>query len=118
MGLDVSHNAWGGAYSRFNRFRHTLAKAAGIKWPDDSSDGMIYFPGNYKDTNPGLYNFFCHSDCDGDIPVSLLPFLADELQALLPKIQMSDTEDCYQRAEQFIAGCRSAIEVGEPLEFG
>ncbi len=41
MGLDCSHNCWHGAYSAFNRWRHGLAKAAGI--PLDLMDG--YFDG-------------------------------------------------------------------------
>lgn len=37
MGLDVSHDCWHGAYSAFHRWRHGVAKAAGI--PLDLMEG-------------------------------------------------------------------------------
>lgn len=37
MGLDVSHGCWHGSYSAFNRWRHGIARAAGI--PLDLMEG-------------------------------------------------------------------------------
>ena len=33
MGLDISHDAWHGAYSAFNRFRQKVAQAMGGSYP-------------------------------------------------------------------------------------
>lgn len=114
MGLDVSHDAWSGAYSRFNRFRVAVGKAAGVDYPEGIGDDIISFPIDYKDTNPGLYEFFCHSDCDGEISPDLCRQLANEMEAILPLIR---GEDFPERAVQFILGCRDAAEANEPLEF-
>lgn len=131
MGLDCSHDAFSGAYSAFNRFRKTVAKAAGggsISPHDDKSldDNMWYWGKGYnRETHPGLYEFFMHSDCDGDISPEMCVRVADELEALLPKIDQFgfggghiDRDGGFGAVtRRFIAGCRAAAAAGEALEF-
>lgn len=115
MGLDTSHGAWSGAYSRFNRFRVAIGKAAGVKFPESFEDSFIEMPQDYQKTNPGLYEFFTHSDCDGEISPELCGKLANEMERILDRI--ADPE-WRERAQQWIAGCRCAAQRGEDLEFG
>lgn len=83
MGLDVSHDAWHGAYSAFTRWRHEIA-------PEDCAR------------------------------------LADRLEGLLAALEASPAPGLghIERAggfvgapRTFIAGCRAAAALGEPLEF-
>ena len=78
MGLDVSHDAFSGAYSSFNRFRQAIAKAMGGSYPphekETDDDGkpldrdMWYWGSGFsRATHPGLYCLLSHSDCDGEI---------------------------------------------------
>jgi len=131
MGLDISHDAFCGAYSAFNRFRQAALKAFGGSWPPHDNESLE--PGRWywessKEENPGLYEFFCHSDCDGEIEPELCGKLADELELLLPKIE--ELEGMFpagghiernggyaQVTKDFIAGCREAHSLNEPLEF-
>lgn len=149
MGLDCSHDAFHGAYSAFNRFRKAVAEAVGGSYPphfaksqltgeyvrdrygslvfDDTLDAtMWYWDDEYSaETNPGLYEFLCHSDCDGEISPEMCVKVADELEALLPILdEMESTgghldkfETMGNVARQFIAGCRAAADNNEPLEF-
>lgn len=149
MGLDCSHDAFHGAYSAFNRFRQAVSRAAGGSYPphylytasgeiavgangllvrDESMDeGRFYVADEMtQQTHPGLWEFFAHSDCDGDITPDLCGKLADEMEALLPKLEaQGDGGGHIARdggfgsvARRFIAGCRAAATSGEPLEFG
>jgi hypothetical protein len=83
MGLDISHDAFSGAYSTFGRFRREIARVVGVKFPphnDPELDNVfIYFPEGFEDRAPGLFEFFCHSDCDGEIGPDTAAKLADEL---------------------------------------
>lgn len=137
MGLDVSHDAFSGAYSSFNRFRQAVAKAMGGSFPPHEKDvhedgtklepGMWYWGEGYThDTHPGLSVFLMHSDCDGEISSEDCSKLANELEALLPKLDaMGIGSGHIERgggygavARQFIAGCKYAAESCEPLVFG
>ena len=110
MGLDVSHDAFHGAYSAFNRFRQFICAVMGegnsfpphfvfteegdlerdddgrVKYVEGFSEDYFYivledYP---RESNPGLYAFLEHSDWDGDISPEMCIKVADELEALLP----------------------------------
>ncbi len=123
MGLDVSHDAFSGAYSAFSRFRHALAQATGGEY---GMELWRFGPGYSNKTHPGLYAFFCHSDCDGEIEPELAGKLADEMEALLPHMDKLgsggghiDRDGGFGNVTRmFIAGCRRAAEANEPLLFG
>lgn len=120
MGLDISHDAWRGAYSAFALWRETLAQVADL--PPLSLMEGFYSPDNYR--NP-FYCFGCHklsdgyavesiikslpikwdslkpdvlfvlldhSDCDGEIEVQFLKPLADRLEELLPALEEIDKD--------------------------
>lgn len=113
MGLDVSHDAWSGAYSRFHRFRVALAQAAGCGFaphPLLPEEGLVW---RVSPKEP-LYPLLNHSDCDGEIEVEDLLPLAARLRELAPHI---DPEDFAERAIQFAEGCEAAAAANEPLEF-
>lgn len=110
MGLDCSHDAFSGAYSAFNRFRQTVARAMGGSFPphyvygpdnkpipdgeyslkrDTSKNEEAWYwgEGYGHETHPGLAEFMRHSDCDGEILPEMCAKVADELEALLPDIE-------------------------------
>lgn len=147
MGLDCSHDAFHGAYSAFNRLRQEVCYVTGGSFPphwvrnedgslkrdchqlliyDQTLDGkMIYF-GDELDDKSGMYCFLCHSDCDGEISPEMCVKVADDLEAILPKIEaLADQggghiQYCGGFAEvlkKFIAGCRLAAHNNEPLLF-
>lgn len=113
MGLYCSHGAWSGAYSRFNRFRVAVGKACGVRYPESGEDDMIYFPEDFKDNYPGLYAFFCHSDCDGVIDSKTCALLGRELLELTHVVSMDWRVD----VDRFALGCLKASKRNEPLEF-
>ena len=126
MGLDVSHDAFSGAYSAFSRFRMAICLATGGAIASKSPETRWTFgPGFSPETHPGLFEFLCHSDCDGQISTELAAACADEMEALLPILdEMRDAFGHIARdggygavAKRWIAGCRLAAEKGEPLEF-
>ena len=146
MGLDTSHDAFHGAYSAFNRFRMAVAKAIGGSFPPHDEEflakdggvdthGEPYKPewwywgeGYSRETHPGLYEFFMHSDCDGEIPPEKCRQVADELEVLLPEIaKLDDSQWNWGHVfhqggfsgvtRKFIDGCRGAADAGEPLTF-
>ena len=112
MGLDCSHDAFHGAYSAFNRLRQEVCRAAG---------------GEYNiESNPGLFEFLNHSDCDGEISPEMCKLVADELEELMPKFKESlppsgghiALQEGYVNVlRKFIEGCRAAYAAGEPLIF-
>ena len=131
MGLDCSHDAFHGAYSAFNRFRQAVAKAMGGSYPpheDKTLDENLWYWGDgfTRSTHPGLYVFFMHSDCDGEISPDDCEKVANELEALLPEIEKFGSGGGHlERAgglrrvtEKFIAGCREARAANDPLTFG
>lgn len=149
MGLDTTHDAFHGAYSAFNRFRQEVARAIGGSFPphwkygDDGellrdSDGMavydkekngdfFYWGDGYgAETHPGLFEFFKHSDCDGEISPEMCTKIADDLEGVLPKVETLGSKSGGHIAasggyvevmRKFIAGCRAAADEGVPLEF-
>jgi len=153
MGLDTTHNAFHGAYSAFNRFRQCVAEAIGGSFPDHYEYGLGGAPipvvrngkfgpyrrkpgmeehrwywgeGYSKETHPGLYEFFMHEDCDGEISPEMCVKVADELEALLPAIEalgwnafghIARDGGFVAVTQRFIDGCRAAAAEGEPLDF-
>jgi hypothetical protein len=135
MGLDINHDAFSGAYSAFNRFRQFVLKSIGGSYPPHEDrtldenfwywEDSIYNPETYR----GLYEFFTHSDCDGEINPEMCKLVADELEYILPKIEeLSQTEEANGHilrnggyiavTKQFINGCRLAYKNNKPLIFG
>lgn len=127
MGLDCSHGAFNGAYSRFNRFRTAVVQATGGTWPTDlQPDSWWWFGDGYTDvTHPGLYAFLVHSDCEGSLSAKECRQIAEEMEALLPKIDTlpqslpgDRATDYGEMARTFIAGCRDAATKRQKLRFG
>lgn len=125
MGLDISHDAWHGAYSSFTRWRHGLAKAAGyqvlhVDWGHLPPD---VFSGDWGDTQPDdpLLYLIAHSDCDGVLSPDAASRLADRLEELLPNLpveaDLGHIGDWREKTQKFIDGCRLASTTGEQLEF-
>jgi hypothetical protein len=114
MGLDISHDAWHGAYSAFDRWRTTLAEIVGIPlnlmeghhgyiktltdainvidvkpmdtvYRDIILDYAKLIPISWDILKPDvLHVLIHHSDCDGIIEVEHLESLAKRLEELLP----------------------------------
>ena len=134
MGLDISHDAFHGAYSAFNGFRQKIAKAIGGSYPPHTNketfpdDNLWYVPDSYsEETHPSLWLFLNHSDCDGEISWLDAAGVANALEQLLPDItKLEDgTHNHIQREggyaaviKKFINGCRLAFRLKEPLTFG
>ena len=91
MGLDCSHDAFSGAYSAFNRFRQAISKVTGGSFPphkDESlDDTQIYWDEDFPKTNPGLKVFLMHSDCDGSLTYKECRLIANEMEAILDKLE-------------------------------
>ena len=131
MGLDVSHGAFSAPYSTFNTLRQIVCEAAGGSYPphkdsrikaEDRNYWFIYDDAFSEKSNPGLFIFFKHSDCDGDISPADCLLVAEELTLLLPKIneiceRSSVSPRFVELTKTFIAGCREANNLNEPLEF-
>ena len=123
MGLDITHNAFHGSYSSFNRLRKDIAEVWGGSYPPHSDPKLdnryVYFPEN-MDEQSGMAIFMGHSDCDGEISSSDCKKVADELEEILPKLKHLDNglRSSYSILEQFINGCRLAHSNNETLEFG
>ena len=148
MGLDISHDAFSGAYRAFNRFRQMVCFVLGGSFPphwqynedftlkkdargdirrrEDLDPNQVYF-GDDLDETSGMYCFLMHSDCDGEISPEMCIKVADDLEALMPKIEAIDNGGSGHIAarggyvgvtRKFIDGCRAAAAKGEPLIFG
>ncbi len=148
MGLDCSHDAFHGAYGAFNRLRQLVCFVTGGSFPphykrnadgsliyskgsqiailDDSLDPNLIYFGKDLPADSGLSIFLSHSDCDGDISPTMCSRVADELEALLPKISSIDSGGSGHILSQggytavltkFIAGCREAASKNESLLF-
>lgn len=148
MGLDITHDAWHGAYGAFSRWRDALAEAAGYETAKLVEHEEL--PGKYGratvlidwghieeknyygewdqipcgSTGPDpLLLLIAHSDCDGHLEPEHCGLLAERLTELLPLIP-EDADggghlgNVRAKTEQFIAGCRAAVDAGERLEFG
>lgn len=134
MGLDVSHGAFSGACSAFNRLRQFVLKSVGGSYPPHTNanldDNFWYWEsdfGNIENYN-GLCEFLNHSDCDGTISPDMCKAVSDELEAIMPNMELlAKTEKCNGHIlrdggyinviKQFIQGCKSAYESGEELIF-
>lgn len=133
MGLVISHDAFEGAYSAFNRLRQFILLGTGGSYPphkDDSLDSERWYFGNgfTNDSNPALYEFMCHSDCDGEIIPEVARKLAAELEELLPELEkiaegleaaghIQGQGGYLKVTQRLIKGCKRAFELNEPLEF-
>ena len=122
MGLDVSHDAWHGAYSSFMRFREKLAKIAGFpplqKMKGFTSDNPISW---WKYRKDPLTKLLYHSDCNGYIHRKALPPLAERLEGLASNnLDENLGGHCLSwkdAALQFADGCRKAARNGKHLYF-
>jgi hypothetical protein len=117
MGLDISHDAWSGAYSAFSRWRDKLAEVVAIPlplmqghyghlFPLDNIANDPTVPVWSKDALMGYHNLLPiswdilkpdvlhillhHSDCDGTIEAEHLIPLADRLAEILPLLPDGD----------------------------
>jgi hypothetical protein len=149
MGLDISHDAFSGAYSAFNRLRAEVCRAIGGSWPPHfkygvdgrailNGDGMPttdesldpeswYCDEEYtREAWPGLYEFLCHSDCDGEIEPDMCVKVADDLERIIPLVEaLGSTAFGHIEAQggyvevlrKLVVGCRLAAEQNEPLLF-
>jgi hypothetical protein len=115
MDLDTTHNAFHGSYERFNMFRQAVYSAAGGSYPphqDKSLSPDLWYIENGELDRPGLWYFLNHSVCDGEISPEMCVQVADDLEELTYKIRELFEIDLWQ----FIAGCRKAALLGQPLE--
>lgn len=125
MGLLVSHGAFNGSYTAFDRFRDAICQAIGGKWAKEHGDPWYWGEGYSKESHPGLHAFLCHSDCDGELTALECALLADELEAILPELDKLgmgaghiERDGGYAAiANRFIEACRLAHKQGESLVF-
>lgn len=107
-----------------------VARVLGGSYPphdDKSLNSELWYWGDEfgKDTHPGLYVFFMHSDCDGEISPENCERIANEMEPLLPKLDamgmgaghIASRGGYGEVCRKFIAGCREAARSNEPLEF-
>lgn len=130
MGLDTTHEAWHGPYSRFNRWRNELARVAGytivpagggLDHPDIAWDEITLanIQGDWtKGVEPAdaLVYLIAHSDCDGEIRPEQAAKLAPRLEELLLLLPEGD-EDWRPHTRRFIDGLLSAVAEGVAVEF-
>lgn len=117
MGLNVSHNAWQGAYSNFNRFRSLIAKELGHSLEAfDGFGGYLKMETVLKDEP--LVILLDHSDCDGYIKWQDCPALANRLREI-EKVKPYNDETIWfkEKLLQFAEGCEKAYSLKEDLEF-
>jgi hypothetical protein len=107
-----------------------VARVTGGSFPpheDADLKAMDWYWGDgySEETHPGLFVFFMHSDCDGEIAPEKCVQVADELEALLPAVEAEgqgaghiESAGGYGAVlERFIKGCRMAAAANVPLEF-
>lgn len=137
MGLDISHDAWHGAYGAFTRWRHQIAETAGywvasVNYDDGSKMDCVmldwghlppgHLMGEWPETPADpLVVLFTHQDCEGVIHPTQAGPLADRLEELLPLLPEGDgpghVRNWRDTTQKFIDGCRAAVAAGEPLDF-
>lgn len=137
MGLDVTHDAWHGAYSAFNRFRAAVCAAAGGSWPPHPHGAELegepltdqnrwYVPDSVtREAWPGLYAFLCSGDCEGSFPPEVCLQMAADLERLLPALDAMGADWGHLgraggpggAARTYIEGCRLAASLGEELGY-
>lgn len=136
MGLDVSHDCFSGAYSAFNRFRQSVARACGGSFPPHEpgatdEDGTPFDQSQWyyqksvvpEEYRAGMTLFLGHSDCDGTFTPAEAEAVAGFLEWFAPRM----TEDATGHlgrfgfmsdvAWHFADGCRRAAAAGETVEF-
>lgn len=134
MGIYITHNAFDGAYWAFNRFRSFVCEAIGGSFPPHEDKTLLddiwyYGEGYNRETHPGLYEFFSHSDCDGEISPEMCVVVANELESILPLVEdLATKHEVHGHilrdggyvavTKRFIEGCRKAAAENEPLVFG
>ena len=151
MGLDISHNTWHGSYSSFMRWRTKISDLAGFPplelmegfYSDNYSPFTLldyrYPNGDELDMSglrrikqrlPIRWNLFgnhplvellTHSDCDGYINYSKCNKIADELEKLLPLLEIENDAGGHignwkEKTEIFISGLRLAAKNKEKLK--
>ena len=109
------------------KFREGIATATGGSFQKHRFDAnsklnpneWYWGEGYDEQTNPGLFEFFCLSDLDGEISPEMCEVIANELEKLLPEIAEADKSDegLLSVTEKFIKGCRAAASANETLEF-
>lgn len=119
MGLDITHGCWHGAYGAFARWRTKIAEAAGFGNLDDYQGHGGSKPWPTHPLTPLLH----HSDCDGQIALKHLKPMADALETLMPSLLTAGDGGGHigsyaAKTQTFIDGLKSAIEAGEPIDFG
>lgn len=122
MGLDVSHDAYSGGYISFMSFRVAVIVAMGGTYKDGS---FVLAEGDDFDKYPGMFEFFSHSDCDGDIAPKVAAEIAGSMEGLLPTLDACGAGGGHiarnggfgMVARQWITGCRVAAANGQPLTF-
>lgn len=148
MGLTCSHDAFDGAYSAFNRLRQFICYTLGVisgercSFPPhfkyegeglfiqepDLDPNKFYVPDLLDRRRPGLWEFLSHSDCDGEISPELCIRVAEDLEWLLPTVQIMKgnlietghigRDGGYAEViKKFAKGCRLAAKNNEPLLF-
>lgn len=125
MGLDVSHDAFSGAYSAFNRMRIAVCEATGGGEVKENGETFFAVGGNFRfDQHPGLLEFLSHSDCDGEIHPAMCRLVARDLRKVAEV--MPESSDFGHIAAvggmraaviKFAEGCERAADAGEPLVF-
>lgn len=139
MGLNCSHGAWDGPYSKFNRFRQYVGKACGGSFPPHDAEFVERYraeTGEEPDARDVIWDdevipadllrggktFLEHSDCDGEISPADCIHVARFLRWAAPLMPAAGSargpDDPQAWAERFASGCDRAAMAGEPLTFG
>lgn len=125
----MSHDAFRGAYTAFQRWRVALCEAAGGGFCESVggifSDEPGWFYWNGMSEWPGFKVLIGHSDSSGEMSPEDAASCADALESLLPKPEeMGEGGGHLARdggiaavTRKFIAGCRNAAQLKEPLRF-
>ncbi len=133
MGLDTSHDCWGGSYSTFNEWRRELARAAGLP-PLDFMEGFCEAKSNGKRrtdrllpiswhalTPTPLLWLLNHSDSDGRLPWRQCNDIADSLEEILSDVSGPEKpqrgRSHYDMTIRFIRGLRVAGNNREDVVF-
>ena len=129
MGLDVSHGAFNGAYSAFNRLRQAVAKAVGGSYPPHSNDsfdpGQWYWePDDIPDgMERGIELFLSHSDSGGFLCDWEAYAVGTALNSIVDRVDgdggghISAAGGLSECVKRFANGCLTASRAGERLEF-